>query len=254
MPEIEVLLAGYIFNTDQANLGLSTVALIRGEVLTVVDVAHHGRRAQLIEQLRERDLIPADIGRVVLTHAHWDHCQNTDIFPDAEIVIHEKELEYTRNPRAGDNATARYFADTLNGHKVRVVTGETELEPGVTLIETPGHTRGHVSLMVETASGLVCIGGDAVSDAGTVGRGVPGLIFWSEDEARESVKKVLEATQVVYPGHDRPFRVSGSGEIHYLADTPTLKFTGILDYSGSTVGNQAVLPGEPRRLVILTLS
>ena len=52
--------------------------------------------------------------------------------------------------------------------------------------------------------------------------------------ASESVKKVLEATQVVYPGHDRPFRVSGSGEIHYLADTPTLKFTGILDYSGST--------------------
>ena len=184
MPEIEVLLAGYIFNTDQANLGLSTVALIRGEVLTVVDVAHHGRRAQLIEQLRERDLTPADIGRVVLTHAHWDHCQNTDVFPDAEIVIHEKDLEYSRNPRAGDHATARYFADTLNGQNVRVVTGETELEPGVTLIETPGHTRGHVSLLVETAAGLVCIGGDAVSDAGTVGRGVPGLIFWSEDEVR----------------------------------------------------------------------
>jgi glyoxylase-like metal-dependent hydrolase (beta-lactamase superfamily II) len=117
---------------------------------------------------------------------------------------------------------------------VREITGETELEPGVKLSETPGHTRGHISVLVQTAGGLVCIGGDAVSDAGSVGRGLPDLIFWSEDEARESVKKVLAASNVIYPGHDRPFTINASGEIHYLSDAPTIKFTGILDYDGST--------------------
>ena len=130
MPEIEILLAGYTFNTDQANLGLSTVTLVRGEVLTIIDVAHHGRRSQLLEQLRQRGVDPSDIARVVLTHAHWDHCQNTDLFPNADIILHEKELEYTRNPRDGDFATARYFADTLRAHNVRLVSGEIELEPG----------------------------------------------------------------------------------------------------------------------------
>ena len=234
MPEIEILLAGYTFNTDQANLGLSTVALIRGEALTIVDVAHYGRRNQLIEQLEQRGVQPSDVARVVLTHAHWDHCQNTDLFPGAEIILHEKELEYTRNPRAGDNATARYFADTLRTQNLRLISGEIELEPGVTLIETFGHTRGHISLLVETASGTVCIGGDAITEAGTIGRGAPGLIFWSEDEARESVKRILETTRVIYPGHDRPFQVHATGEIEYLSETPSLKFTGILDHAGST--------------------
>ncbi|MBM3942056.1 MAG: N-acyl homoserine lactonase family protein [SAR202 cluster bacterium] len=234
MPEIEVLLSGYTFNADQTRMGLSTVALIRGRTLTLVDVAHFGRRNMLVDALKKRGIALDDIGRVVLTHAHWDHSQNTDLFPNAEIVIHEKELEYTRNPRAGDFATARYFAETLKGQKVRAVNKETELEQGVGLIETPGHTKGHVSLLVETAAGLVCLCGDAVSDAGTVLRGTPAIIFWSEDEARASVKKVLAATQVVYPGHDRPFRVNATGTIDYLVEAPTIKFTGILDYKGST--------------------
>jgi N-acyl homoserine lactone hydrolase len=234
MPEIEVLLSGYTFNADQTRMGLSTVALIRGQTLTVVDVAHFGRRNMLMDALESRGISLNDVGRVVLTHAHWDHAQNTDLFPNAEIVIHAKELEYTRNPRPGDHATARYFAETLKGQKVREITGETELEPGVTLIETPGHTRGHISVLVQTAQGLVCIGGDAVSDAGSIGRGLPALIFWSEDEARESLKKVLAASNVIYPGHDRPFTINASGEIQYLVDAPTIKFTGILDYGGST--------------------
>ena len=250
MPEIEILLAGYTFNTDQANLGLSTVTLVRGEVLTIIDVGHHGRRSQLLEQLRQRGVDPSDVARVVLTHAHWDHCQNTDLFPNAEIILHEKELEYTRNPRDGDFATARYFADTLRGHNVRLVSGEIELEPGVTLIETFGHTRGHISVLVDTPSGAVCIGGDAITEAGTIGRGAPGLIFWSENEARASVRKILDATRIIYPGHDRPFQVHGTGEIEYLSETPSLKFTGILDHAGSTFSVDVALAPH-RGLLIL---
>ncbi|MSQ07527.1 MAG: N-acyl homoserine lactonase family protein [Dehalococcoidia bacterium] len=244
MPEIEILLSGYTFNADQTRMGLSTVTLIRGRQLTLVDVAHFGRRNMLVEALEKRGIALSDVARVVLTHAHWDHSQNTDIFPNAEIVIHEKELEYTHNPRPGDYATARYFADTLREQKVRTINKETELEPGVNLIETPGHSRGHMSVVVQTAGGMVCIGGDAVSDAGTVGRGTPAIIFWSEDEARESVRKVLTAASVIYPGHDRPFRVSATGVIDYLVEAPTIKFTGILDYNGNTFSVDVALAGN----------
>ena len=151
---------------------------------------------------------------MILTHAHWDHSQNTDLFPNAEIVIHADELEYSRNPRVGDLATARYFADTLLQQQVNAVSGETELEPGVSIIETPGHTRGHISVVVETETGPVCIGGDAMSDAGAIGRGTPAIIFWSEADARASIQKIVAAANTIYPGHDRPFRVESNGEHH----------------------------------------
>ena len=39
MPELEIIMGGYSINTDQTRLGLCTVTLIRGEVLSIVDVA-----------------------------------------------------------------------------------------------------------------------------------------------------------------------------------------------------------------------
>ena len=98
MPEIEVLLPGFSVSSDQGTLGLCTVTLVRGEKLTVVDVGHFGRRTMLVETLEDHGISPEEIGRVILTHAHWDHSQNTDLFPNAEIVISKQELEYSRNP------------------------------------------------------------------------------------------------------------------------------------------------------------
>ena len=145
MPEIDVLLPGFSVNTDQATLGLCTVTLVRGEKLTVVDVGHFGRRTMLVETLKSHNISPEEIGRVILTHAHWDHSQNTDLFPNAEIVISKQELQYSRNPRANDYATAKYFADTLSPHTVIEVSGETALEKGLATFDTPGHTAGHQS-------------------------------------------------------------------------------------------------------------
>ena len=101
MPELEIIMGGYSINTDQTRLGLCTVTLIRGEVLSIVDVAHFGRRNMLVDELAAHGISTDDIGRVILTHAHWDHSQNTDLFPNAEIVIHADELEYSRNPPGG---------------------------------------------------------------------------------------------------------------------------------------------------------
>lgn len=231
MPELQIIMGGYSINTDQTRLGLCTVTLIRGATLSIVDVAHFGRRNMLVDALAANGIATADIGRVILTHAHWDHSQNTDLFPNAEIVIHADELEYSKNPRPGDLATARYFANTLLEQNVRQVKGETELEPGVRLIETPGHTRGHISVVAETAGGTVCVGGDAMSDAGAIGRGTPAIVFWSAADARASIQKIVAAASTIYPGHDRPFRVDANGGITYLGDSPTLEVSGVLHYA-----------------------
>ena len=247
MPEIEVLLPGFSVNTDQATLGLCTVTLVRSEKLTVVDVGHFGRRTMLVETLRSHNIAPEEIGRVILTHAHWDHSQNTDLFPNAEIVISKQELEYSRNPRANDYATAKYFADTLSPHKVIEVSGETELEKGLATFDTPGHTAGHQSVVVETSGGLVCLGGDAISDAGAMRRGLPAFVFWSVEQAQASLKKISQKASVIYPGHDRPFMIDGDN-IEYLTEAPTIKISGFLDTNRDLVSMELGLPPkfEPR--------
>ena len=247
MPEIDVLLPGFSVNTDQATLGLCTVTLVRSEKLTVVDVGHFGRRTMLVETLRSHNIAPEEIGRVILTHAHWDHSQNTDLFPNAEIVISKQELEYSRNPRANDYATAKYFADTLSPHKVIEVSGETELEKGLGTFATPGHTAGHQSVVVETSGGLVCLGGDAISDAGAMRRGLPAFVFWSVEQAQASLKKISQKASVIYPGHDRPFMIDGDN-IEYLTEAPTIKISGFLDTNRDLVSMELGLPPkfEPR--------
>ena len=236
MPEIDLVLGGFSVNTDQARLGLSTVALIRGRGNTLVDVAHFGRRQLLVQCLEQRNLRPDDIDTVVLTHVHWDHAQNIDLFPNAQIVVPRAEVEYSRRPNPGELATPRYFAATLEGRTVVDAVDGMELEPGVTIMETPGHSTGHVSILVETPQGPAAIAGDALSDAGALSRGMPFLVFWDTEQARSSVRKIAAAASRIYPGHDRPFRIVQGGQTEYLVPAATVHLSCLLEDGGSTFG------------------
>ena len=44
------------------------------------------------------------------------------------------------------------------------------------------------------------------------------MIFWDENEAKASVKKLVAAAPVIYPGHDRPFRITSSGSFEYITN------------------------------------
>ena len=90
MPEIELLLTGFNVNCDQGSFAFCTIALIRGRNNILVDVGHKGRANLLRESLEQAQVKEEDINMVVLTHAHWDHCQNIDMFPNARILIHPK--------------------------------------------------------------------------------------------------------------------------------------------------------------------
>lgn len=236
MPTIDVLLPGMSVGTDQARLGLATIALVRGQSNILVDVGHYGRRALLEEALSSRGLTPDDIQYVVITHSHWDHAQNVDVFPNATFLIHSKELDYSRAPRKGDWATPAYFAATLQGLNVREVVDGSEIEPGVRIIETPGHTRGHISVVVETPEGTVIVAADAFPDAGTVARGRPYLIFWSEREAQESVQRMLSMGSIIYPGHDRPFTIGAERSTEYMEGPTSIRVVAGFERGDTAAG------------------
>ena len=154
---------------------------------------------------------------MVLTHMHWDHCQNTDMFRNARILVHPTEMDYARNPNRADMAVAQYMADKVDKMKLELVSEGDRVVDGVTIVETPGHTKGHISVAVGSGSETVLIAGDALPDSGTVIRGLPTNVFWDVEDAKSSVEKMVASAKVFYPGHDRPFRLDGD-KISYLEE------------------------------------
>ncbi len=81
--------------------------------------------------------------------------------------------------------------------------------------------------------------GDALPDGGTVSRGVTYNIFWDVDDATQSVEKMLDTSQVFYPGHDRPFRLDGDQITFYLE--------GPLRWKSPTAPKAEARPRSPSR-------
>src|SRR5262249_2880432 len=66
-----------------------------------------------LRALGDRGLTPGDIDVVVLSHAHWDHVQNADLFPRASVLVHADEPAYAESPGHGDLVTPSWTAALL---------------------------------------------------------------------------------------------------------------------------------------------
>ena len=259
-PRIDVVLDGFGINTDTARIALCEVILIEGTsangepVRILVDPAHVGRRTFLVEALASRGLTPDDIDMVVLTHGHWDHAHNIDVFAHAPLYLHPDERRYCARPHPNDWATPAWTGDILERMQIHEIADGDELIPGVGVVDLPGHSAGSIGITVQDEQGLSLIAGDALHYAGTALTRQPPLIFWDVGQAQASVDRAVMMADVIYPGHDRPFRLTADREIEYLRPF-SLTITGTLpDRPGlrfdDTPRPSWVMPGledQPRR-------
>ncbi|WP_285905852.1 N-acyl homoserine lactonase family protein [Pseudodesulfovibrio pelocollis] len=112
------------------------------------------------EGLAKYGLAPEDIDIIIHTHLHNDHCENDYKCVNARIYVHEKELEHIHDPHPLDfRYLEDYIEDVEENGQLVVVDGDTEVVPGITMIHTPAHTAGGMSVKVETDKGSVLICG-----------------------------------------------------------------------------------------------
>jgi N-acyl homoserine lactone hydrolase len=221
------LLNGYSLSTTQGNPAFCAVHLVESEGRCLLfDCGHVGRRRQLLEALAGHGLQPADICTVVLSHGHWDHLQNVDLFRNARVLLHADELDNLASPPAHDLGTPRWTRRLLENLDVRITKEGEQLLPGVEVLELPGHTPGSIGLAVSTDAGSVVLSADAVPTAADARAGVASGHPYDRRRADASVERVIEIADVVYPGHDAPFRIRPDGEPEYLAVPDPLVFRG----------------------------
>lgn len=162
----------------------------------------------LTQSLASLGLETTDIDVLVLSHLHFDHAANAKLFDNGKtrIVVNRREYDGAfgfDGPFKGAHLKVDY-----EGLDYSFVDGDTELMPGVHLIDTPGHTWGTMSLQVDLPdSGPKIFTSDAVYMADSWGPPPLGAaIVWSSVQWLESVEKlrgIAERTgaEVIF-GHD----------------------------------------------------
>jgi N-acyl homoserine lactone hydrolase len=100
----------------------------------------------VLDHLAALHLRPADIDTLICTHFDVDHCGFHDSFPHAELIVQRQHYELARSGHQRF-APARSHWDHP-ALRYRLIDGDLELLPGLTLLETPGHVPGHQSVLV----------------------------------------------------------------------------------------------------------
>ncbi len=240
-----------------------SVLLSRGREHIVVDSGFPQHDTLLLDGLAAAGVSPQAVTAVINTHFHLDHCGCNFLFPQATIYGSRRDLDWavsiyesvcggeTRReifrqfyPEATDEEFDRMdqarLLQLLRWMWDPSVLGPRErycwLEenplpfPGLRLLATPGHTPGHISLLVAARDGDYLLAGDARPFADdTANNPQQDMPPWNHRLAARSRKRLQRFEGVVIPGHDDPFSQTGeAGELE-TADCLTAGSAGVVD-------------------------
>ncbi len=141
-------------------------------------------RAAILDPLAALDVAPEAVTHVFLSHHHPDHTINIALFPNAEVV----------------DFWARYKDDLWLDHD-----GDGyHLSPNTELWLTPGHTEEDATLLVRADDATYALThlwwyADRTPEVDPLGS--------DQDAIERGRVRVLEAADIVIPGHGAAFRV-----------------------------------------------
>lgn len=190
-----------------------------GERLILVDSGSPGNEKRILETLERHQFKPTDLSLILLTHGHWDHlgsAQAIKAISKAPMALHHNDLGLARAGQAklkpygfGTALLEPYFSSkrfepltpdiVLNGNETLEAYGLN-----AKLLETPGHTDGSVSVLLENGDAIIgdMLRGDFIFE------NRPNWHFFYDDpqKDRSSIKKLLGLKlRTLFVGHGKPF-------------------------------------------------
>lgn len=179
--EVQAFLTAH-FLDPQSNYAHTNHLLIEmGEARVLVDVGSGGRffdtTGRLLANMAAAGIDPGSITHVFITHAHPDHIWgirddfDEAIFPDAEYIMGAAEHAYWLQdglvnsvpPEDQQFVVGAVNSINVEGVDWRLVQDGDEIAPGISALDTPGHTLGHMSLRIEADGKSLIAVGDCLS-------------------------------------------------------------------------------------------
>jgi len=150
---------------------------------------------------------------IIVTHMHYDHIGNHDLFPKARYHVQTDEMAYAtgrymchshmRVPFEADDVVAmvrKVFAERVVFHD-----GAEQIVPGVTVHRMGGHSMGLQCVRVKTRRGHVVLASDASHLYGHIQEGRVFPVTFSVGDVLEGysrIKKLADSVDHIVPGHD----------------------------------------------------
>lgn len=156
----KLLIEGLPYKTKNGGLGYSSISLIKdGKDVILFDVGHYAVRGNIMKIIKKYR-----INKVFLSHLHYDHCLNIDLFLNKgiNVYLNIKEWDYLKKIKSNDIYTFRFFNKIVKKRDVVLFNKEFNITKNVRVLETIGHTAGHSSLSFVKNKKKYIIAGDAV--------------------------------------------------------------------------------------------
>ena len=147
------------FNTFGSN-----VYVLKLDNNILIDTSSKDNKKELLQNLKELNLTPEDIDIILLTHTHWDHNGNIDLFPNARV----------------------YTKDNINNLNI----------PDIKTIKTPGHTKDSICFLYND----ILFSGDTIFHKDGIGR--TDFPESQPEKMQESLNKLKKIKyNILCPGH-----------------------------------------------------
>jgi N-acyl homoserine lactone hydrolase len=194
--EAPILVEAGLANVEEMN---------RGAAHVLAEPIVQPPEERTVAQLASCGVRPEDVGWVFITHLHFDHVDQLDLYRSARIVVSRRGLEAATafDGWQGTWAPGKTLEGLTDLWADRVVAvDDAEVLPGIRTIWLGGHTPCSQAVIVETALGSVAIAGDTVALLAQLERDVPMGIADSHEQCREAMARLREEVDVVLGGHD----------------------------------------------------
>ena len=158
---------GALSDNDEINFRFGSLVVRSAGKLVLVDTGMHAADGILLEDLQRKGVDRNEIELVVITHIHPDHVgwnlsDGKPTFPEARYLVPRKDWDYWTDPVVMQNAqhVATQVLPLADLNVLDLIEDEYEVTDELTTVPTPGHTPGHISIVVSSAGEQAYILGD----------------------------------------------------------------------------------------------
>ncbi|TCV85855.1 metallo-beta-lactamase superfamily protein [Sulfurirhabdus autotrophica] len=155
----------------------------------------------LASQLKEIGYAPESIKNLGISHMHFDHVGNADLFPHATLLMQKEEYDAAFGPEPAKYGFDPATYSTMHSNPVKTLEGDYDVfgDGAVVIKRMLGHTPGHQALYVKLPkTGNILLSGDLVHYTDNwVNKRVPSFNFDKE----QSIKTMEETEQFLKANH-----------------------------------------------------